>query len=495
MASRSGFVSPPSLICVNCKREGVVPLACKQHHICVDCLKKNAKMFGYQEMYTCPECTKPTAQPPHVWIFADNSNIWIMAMKRAAERKKFTRPAPLDHDHRVRIDYGGYLHPDKLAKNSVVKKATLYGSVPPPVDTFWERVKTYDWVVKTYERSYVTGKEKEVDTELVADVTEVVCKTPPYLRGTIIIISGDRDMRPAVKKSLENGFKVEMYIWKNAASLKGSLDKYKKEHPGRVSYQYLDDIEAQATYLNREFSEKQQDDMYNCSALISIGRGKTVEDIIKSEEWWNKLEMIAKWPVEYKRMKDGDKNKHLLLIFQGMERKDLKELVEKISTGLQNVEQCKLYSKSLQKTGYEEDEDGYKTKVPGIKPSKSGAAASNTISSSKPSLPDMPPTNRFSEPCCSGRNCDRRHDCEYHHSKDDIRYFEKLKDRKDKYNNTLRKTQPCRHYPHGPCRFSTINCDFAHEENDSWCMKCHKTGHFRNDCKNPPCQHTRHSES
>ncbi|CAI8010428.1 AP-2 complex subunit beta [Geodia barretti] len=362
-------------VCVYCKKEGSISLRCKQHVICQECLPENIKKFGYEkdEIYTCPESecrvTRSTApRKRNVWIFADNSNIWIEAMKHTAERKEFTPT----HDHRVRINYGVRLHPDNLAgKNRVVKEATLYGSVPPPVDTFWEKVRTYKWVVKTYERSYVTHKEKEVDTELVADVTEVVCKTPVRLRGTIIIISGDRDMRPAVEKALENGFEVEMYIWKNSTSFRDSLDEYRKKYPGRVSYQYLDDIEEQATYLNTELSENAQVDIYNCSAVISIGEGKTPEGIVGSKDDWNELETKTKWPVEYRLLKDGGKNRHLLLVFQYMDQPDLESLVEEINS-LPYVEHCRLFTKSLEKTGVIDDDDGFKKIVGRIKPKKPG---------------------------------------------------------------------------------------------------------------------------
>ena len=454
---------------------------CKQHVICQECVPKNIDKFGYKNgaLYICPECVGSTApRMRNVWIFADNSNIWIEAMKHTAERKGFT----LDHDHRVRIDYGGRLRPDNLAgKNRVVKEATLYGSVPPPVDTFWEKVRTYKWVVKTYERSSVTHKEKEVDTELVADVTEVVCKTPVHERGTIIIISGDRDMRPAVEKALENGFEVQMYIWKNATSLKGSLDEYKKEYSGCVSYTFLDDIEEQATFLNTELSENPQDDIYDCSAVISIKQGKTPKEIVDSKKDWNDLEKLTKWPVEYRLLKDGDKNRHLLLVFQGMEKPVLESLVEKLNS-LPYVEHCRLFTKSLEKTGVIDDDDGFKKVVSGLKPKKPGSVP---ISSAK--LP--PPARKTAQSkvmqkCCSGKNCNKGKNCKFGHTGDDLRYFRR---RSGGAGNTKRRTSWCN--KNGHC---DTDCDYAHAENDRWCTKCHKPGHFTSDCTNSKCQHPSH---
>ena len=473
--------------CVYCKtEESLFSLACERHSICRECLPNNIEKFGSKrdEMYICPECTgATTGQPPHVLIFADNSNIWIEAMKHAGDKKGFRRL-----DHRVRIDYSRVR--DIVSESAVVKEATLYGSVPPPVDTFWERVRRCDWTVKTYERSSITGEEKEVDTKLVADVTEVVCKTRPGLRGTIIILSGDRDMLPAAEKSLENGWKVQMYIWKNSAHLRTSLDEYAKKYPKCVSYKYLDDIEAQVTFLNRELSENPQDDIYNCSAVISIKEGKTVDEIIKDEKWWKELENFTKWPVEYRRVKDGDKNRHLLLVFQDMERHALEKFVEKQK--LRYVEQCQLYSKSLQKSGYVEGEEGYKTKVPRLKPQKPRAAATSVSSTKPPSSAQPSKTTKSTiQSCCSGKNCDSGLMCRFTHTDDDRRYFE----RRGGIGNILRKTRQCRNYHNGGCKYLTIRCEFAHEEIDRWCVNCHESGHFSKDCTKSECQHPRHSQS
>ena len=480
-------------VCVYCKKEGSISLVCKQHVICQECLPENIKKFGYKkdELYTCPECVGSTApRMRNVWIFADNSNIWIEAMKHAAERKGFT--PTLDFDHRVRIDYGVRLHPDNLAgKNRVVKEATLYGSVPPPVDTFWEKVRTYKWVVKTYERSYVTHKEKEVDTELVADVTEVVCKTPVHERGTIIIISGDRDMRPAVEKALKNGFEVEMYIWKNSTSFRESLDEYKKKYPGRVSYKYLDDIEEQATYLNTELSENAQVDIYNCSAVISIGQGKTPEGIVGSKDDWNELEKKTKWPVEYRLLKDGGKNRHLLLVFQYIDQPVLVSVVKKLNS-LPYVEHCELFTKSSEKTRNKVAGDGFTKRVGGKKVMKQGAGP---ISSAK--LPS--PARKTAQPkviqkCCSGKNCDKGENCKFGHTGDDLRYFRR---RSGGVGNDIRKTHWCKNIRvHGHCKYSYTDCDYAHADNDRWCTNCHKSGHFAGkfakDCPDPQCQHPSH---
>ncbi|CAI8010427.1 AP-1 complex subunit beta-1 [Geodia barretti] len=393
--------------CVYCGSEGnLFSLKCElKHKICQKCLPTNTKRFGYEEdeMYTCPECyTEPTVPSPHVWIFADNSNIWIEAMKHASKMKGFISK----QDGRVRIDIGRLT--DVVTGGREVEQATLYGSEPPKVDTVWKKINTYkNWRVKTSERSAVTGKEKEVDAELVTDVTEVACNTPPHLRGTIIIISGDRDICPAVQKTLaRNGgkytWKVEIHVWKHATTLLDRLVGLNKKYPGRVFCDLLDNHMEKVTFLNRQLSSRRQKNTSNnyCSAVISIKKGQDIaKQIIKNEEWWKKLEDAAKWPVEYKQP-DENEERYLVLVFRGMEEGKVKDLVKNLNNppteqfSLPSIERCELFSMFKQRTQsgrgkYVTREDGWTEVVKrNIKPSTASSSAGSTkLSTLKPTQP------------------------------------------------------------------------------------------------------------
>ena len=141
--------------------------------------------------------TEGLSSNPGVWVFVDDSNIWIAA-KQLTSRVKHLKTS---EDHRVRIDVGKLT--TVVAAGRPVAQGFLYGSEPPPVDTVWEKIHSQHFEVNTYRKSQITRKEKQVDAQLVADITERAIITPEFERTTIIVISGDADVLPAVKKVLK----------------------------------------------------------------------------------------------------------------------------------------------------------------------------------------------------------------------------------------------------------------------------------------------------
>eukprot|EP00058_Branchiostoma_floridae_P011627 XP_002597115.1 hypothetical protein BRAFLDRAFT_76354 [Branchiostoma floridae] len=134
-------------------------------------------------------------------VFVDDSNIWI-AGKRAAVKQK---DLACDEDPRLRIEYGNFL--DVLSSkerqtSSVIKIANMYGSIPPPNDSLWDKMKEKGWKVDLKERSKITGKEKAVDAQLMVDAISFAAQRKDA-GGTIVLISGDKDFLPLINKVLE----------------------------------------------------------------------------------------------------------------------------------------------------------------------------------------------------------------------------------------------------------------------------------------------------
>ncbi|KAL8371850.1 hypothetical protein RB595_001580 [Gaeumannomyces hyphopodioides] len=171
----------------------------------------------------------PQKETGNVFIYIDNSNLWIQGQRTYSE--KYKQKAHLDP--RWRFDAG--ILKDVLLGQSGLSadeetfqpKIRLYGSTPPIVDSVWEAIEQHDIKVTTFERSSWTRREKEVDAELIADSVEEVCHAfYTDIPAVFIIVSGDRDVRAAVIKIVRKGFPVHIWAWRN-----GIASAFTKEDP------------------------------------------------------------------------------------------------------------------------------------------------------------------------------------------------------------------------------------------------------------------------
>ncbi|KAF7546085.1 hypothetical protein G7Z17_g8668 [Cylindrodendrum hubeiense] len=159
-------------------------------------------------------------------FFVDDSNIWIEAQKFAASpNSRMPKLTDGDRDPRFRINIGKLV--DTLRKNRSQGPSFLYGSRPPPNDSVWNAFKGFKFQTKIYDR--VLGKEKQVDnsmaTDMSAEATELKIRAEyesktiqQKANTTFIVITGDRDMLPSVKKVLACDIKVELWAWNSGIS-------------------------------------------------------------------------------------------------------------------------------------------------------------------------------------------------------------------------------------------------------------------------------------
>ena len=103
--------------------------------------------------------------------------------------------------------------------------------------------------------------------------------------------------------------------------------------------------------------------------------------------------------------------------------------------------------------------------------------ATNSHQSFRPVLRRRP-TPVHKVPCKYGKNCRPGKKYRYKHSQEDIKYFE----RRGGAGNALRKGAMCEGYHKGKCKYTSVNCDFAHGEKDGWCLACRVTGHLLRNC-------------
>lgn len=499
--------------CFYCEREGNIVLKCAQHKLCQKCFPRNIAQFGTDEesMYRCPavECAVPDTPLPPIWIFVDNSNIWIGAKYLANKVKGFKS----SKDHRVRLNIGKLT--DVVSKKRRVKKGMLYGSEPPQIDSVWEKIREHKgWDVQTKKKSFLTHKEKEVDAQLLVDVTELACTTPRSERSTIVLITGDADMCPAVEKIMEyEGWKVEIYMWEDSLSDRLKLLSKKNED---VSCQPLDNHMTDVIFTNKRFPVDHSEIPADSSAVLTMKPNQFPKRIV-SNTWWNQLESIVQWPVQYWWIiRDGEETDDLLLVFShhGETRKyNVSSFVQKINDHeldsseepiLPHVVRAETYvDYNKRRKKYEEvvkygffDSNDLESESNFLEsPFKTifkrqvfkrecDDGTDSTIpntSSTGEKFKSVPPSQVGGQfkTCRFGKNCVQGLDCEFKHSEKDRIYFLNNNGK----GNSLRKTRLCKKYP--SCQRDPDKCDYAHGERDGWCLNCRQRGHFSKACPNP----------
>ena len=134
----------------------------------------------------------------------------------------------------------------------------LYGSEPPPIDTVWKKIEEKaGWTVKSKHRDMITGKEKQIDTNLVADVIATAIHTPVEERTTIVLVTGDANVLPALEKVLEEKqWSVEVYIWMDALSKQLYCGA---KNQGRVQVLPLDSYLDHLVFTDMKFSVSNRD--------------------------------------------------------------------------------------------------------------------------------------------------------------------------------------------------------------------------------------------
>ena len=283
-----------------CEESEVTKLHCCRHFVC------NQKCFvnrfhcsdSKEDMLKCSKCYDLTIDPG-IYIFVDDSNIWIEAKHLQSKLKGFKTT----EDHRVRIDIGKLT--DVLADKRPISQGVLYGSEPPPVDTVWIKIKEKGWRVEKDRKSVVSGKEKKVDTRLVAEITRLAIRTPIEERTTIVLVSGDADVIPAIEEVMkESHWRVEVCMWKHAISR--DLSRFERDNHDRVKIRFLDDFLAQVSFTNMRFnlSSKILHLVSSGGVVFSIEdiafkKGGNFVNRIPTESWLNQLESIAQWPFQY----------------------------------------------------------------------------------------------------------------------------------------------------------------------------------------------------
>ena len=554
--------------CFKCDgKPGIVPLSCNKHYVCRDCMvaRVQANPANDEEKtadlaFKCPvsdcQCintpsisnvalpratvtvsdsrsykevliseapvrsTRATRSPsaslvvesedghlPRVWIFVHQSNMWIEAKKLYSRQKGFVT----DQDHRVRIDMGKLA--DVLGGGREEVKGKLYGSEPPPIDTVWKRIRERGWEVITSQRSQLTGKEKQVDTKLVTDVISLACKTPVHERTTIIFVTGDANILPAIEGVLgEERWKIEVYMWANAIS--NQLRKFANSNSGRIKVVNLDQYLEIVTFTNMKFNisnPKVRSMVCAYGIVFTMNEGAFSPNRVPTEDWIDSLDGLAQWPSQYywfEHRTSSTKNPDLVVVFRPVSGKrfDVDNFIESIKYPVENEKKYRLplvrnvqtfiqfitalarearqdpavkqFDAALEQIGIYTHDDvcaGYENEASYVSDEKERWRIFR-----KKHRPQS--RQRYTSECPNHYNCYYGTRCYYGHSEEEMAYFKK---RKEARGNPQRKVTLCKAFQSKRCEKKKEDCDWAHGEEDAWCKECRKTGHLTSKCPHP----------
>ena len=318
----------------------------------------------------------------------------------------------------------------------------------------------------TNPRSTITGKEKQVDSEIVADITDIALTTPTSKRNTIVLVTGDADIIPALEKVVKaERWKIEVYMWEHAIAVK--LCEFASEHKDRAKIIPLDRWFNKVTFTSRQrkhlhlwsktdeengivfsttsYFDDQTSDKEWCKALEE--RCSVIEDIARRSfhfDWFPNTRCLA---VSFCNNRDGT-------------RFDPKEFLN-----------------NLQDTHYNA------LKVSSAQPFSEFKIEDEMDRAPDPDIPwaevSSKKRNSVAKRCQFKFNCTFGIHCRYKHTKQEKADFQ----RRGGEGNPWRKVDECKYFKKGRCSKKNV-CDYAHGKDDAWCLDCKSNGHFSNtnDC-------------
>ena len=433
----------------------------------------NNRRCTYCEKELKPIKPESTAEE-HVFIYVDDSNMWIEAKKLAAVKSKLK----CVEDPRLRLDIGKVT--DVVANSREVVLGTLYGSEPPPVDTVWHKIRSRGWKVVTNQRSTYTNKEKQVDHQMVADITALVSDRS-VAKGKVVIVSGDADMIPAIKESLKRKWPVEIWMWES--SISNSLVNLATDNPELVKVSPLSSSLEAVTFTNSNFGDKEIP-MTRSAVITNI-------DFSPDEQWQKNLIEKLGWPFQISLRGSEVDYEDIILIFANVKSVNGKDFEKIFHTIFENLEQ-EYPGKVVNYHAYLHVEIDKRTDI--CFANKYEALVNEELNANNTSNEDQLLKNgdelhengagfqvvakkksrekkkqQYSQQCRSRSKCKSGLDCKYYHTEGEKKFF-----------NNPRKDKECFHKGH--CKYGSARCYFAHSDEDSFCRNCHRWGHLQGNC-------------
>lgn len=181
-----------------------------------------------------PPPLRKGSAPPHGTLVDDKVHVFV------DDQNLFWGIVNSTHGSDFRIDFGRLLNAACISESGstrFVKSAYIAGVIPDS-DSFWTVASNQGFTVR---RGYLsnsggTQRSKQDDAYLITDLTATLFEQSGP--STIVLVAGDADYVPPLKKALEKGWRVEIAFIDRGQS--SSLDSHTHLYRmiGATSIQY-----------------------------------------------------------------------------------------------------------------------------------------------------------------------------------------------------------------------------------------------------------------
>lgn len=429
-------------------------------------------------------------------VFIDDSNLWISGQKVQGAKLH-----DAEIDPRFRVDLGRFL--DVITgKNGSISQAFLYGSVPPPNDTVWNAARKKNFKVQTYRRSASSGKEKEIDVAMASDITEMLF-TQAGDNTTFVIVTGDRDLKRPMEKVVKREIPVELWSWDQ------SLSRDYRRLANTNSFfnvHLLDDVEQYFSYKSYALSKKSRSiDSKHTLVVLNIPKGKHSMHIVANSvtrlmrlfyittrsfpdrdtqdlvvefpktEIEVVLHQLSKYDFEYEHCTYAS---YISNIDQGKTPVVTTNRFEALST-IEDDSLSEAVESSLSLDPEEMSESHYDTEVDDDVSIVEDDAASVPSGGSWVDIVRKKKVKKVGHiPCRWGVHCVNASNCKYQHTEYETEVFRRY----PRIKFQFWKAQLCNKRDYHSTENERKWCAFAHDGEDSWCLKCKMFDHLTYDC-------------
>lgn len=431
------------------------------------------------------------------YVFVDYSNLRVSGQKEYGKKLIDT-----NIDHRFRVDLGKVLQ--QVSNDRHISKAFFYGSIP---STFWitDRDKSFKVIIKHYE-----GKEANV--AMARDIL-LTLHNLSFIENkenvVLTVITGDRKFRPLIEETLHCGVPVELWSWRDALSQEFSdlASTHKtftvnylnsvSDHFSFIAYMSTrdkKDIDPSHAIVYRDVPVDERFLQMLINHLVQLKRLFYITSIVKQTE--GEKDLIVEFPESNPDVVLTEIRKLGIFSHQSCSFPEYTMRKEKIEQpipttnrygALSTLDEDYITSGHIERpsTDSEAMENMGDTNTTRGRSTSQNAGENDTESSTdwRVELRRQPGKmthmkRRKETPCLHGDHCQKAAQCHYLHTEEEKKLFAKHPDVNFKYF----KTQDCYRKAIHTSKESKKRCTYAHDNRDSWCLKCNLYCHLTKDC-------------